>query len=127
MEILFLKSAVALAVASLVFFASFGGVSCEVAVTRLLDGRTLDDFDSIPDLPKGEIAKAYSISNGMMRAAGEIDAILVTKETYSDFDLSFDVSYPERGFGDGGVSLFVRTLPDRKDLYSISTGMSPNL
>ena len=118
MEIPFLKSAIALAVASLAVFASFGGVACDVSATRLLDGRTLDDFESIPCLPKGEIAKAYSISNGMMRTVGEIDAILVTRETYSNFDLSFDVSYPEAGFGDGGVSLFVRTLPDRPDVYT---------
>ena len=117
MGIQFLKSVVALAAASLALFASFGGDACGAAI-RLLDGRTLDDFESIPGLPKGEIAKAYSISNGMMRTAGEIDAILVTKETYSNFDLSFDVSYPEKGFGDGGVSLFVRTLPDRTDVYT---------
>ena len=118
MEIPCLKSAVALAVASFAVFVSFGGVACDGSATRLLDGRTLDDFESIPCLPKGEIAKAYSISNGMMRASGEIDAILVTRETYSNFDLSFDVCYPEDGFGDGGVSLFVRMLPDRTDVYT---------
>ena len=118
MEIPCLKSAVALAVASFAVFVSFGGVAFDGSATRLLDGRTLDDFESIPCLPKGEIAKAYSISNGMMRASGEIDAILVTRETYSNFDLSFDVCYPEDGFGDGGVSLFVRTLPELTDVYT---------
>ena len=118
MEIPCLKSAVALAVASFAVFVSFGGVACDGSAIRLLDGRTLDDFESIPCLPKGEIAKAYSISNGMMRASGEIDALLVTRDTYSDFDLSFDVCYPEDGFGDGGISLFVRTLPERTDVYT---------
>ena len=81
MEIPCLKSAVALVVASFAVFVSFGGVACDGSAIRLLDGRTLDDFESIPCLPKGEIAKAYSISNGMMRASGEIDALLVTRDT----------------------------------------------
>ena len=85
---------------------------------RILDGCTLDDFESIPKLPKSEVSKAFSISNGIMYAAGNIDTLLVTKESYSNFNLSFDVCYPEDGFGDGGISLFVQTLPDRTDIYT---------
>ena len=118
MRSLVLKLAVALASVTLTQVVSFGGDGCGCGVVRLLDGRTLDDFESIPKFQKEEIARAYSISNGMMRASGEIDALLVTRETYSDFDLSFDVCYPEDGFGDGGISLFVRMLPDRTDVYT---------
>ena len=86
----------------------------------LLAGRTLDDFDCLLTDDKAAIARAYSISGGVMRVSGEVRAILVTKETYGDFNLSFDMSYPEEGFGDGGVMLWVRMLPDRPDIH---TGM----
>ena len=86
----------------------------------LLAGRTLADFDCLLTDDKAAIARAYSISGGVMRVSGESRAFLVTKETYRDFDLSFDMSYPEEGFGDGGIMLWVRSLPDRPDIY---TGM----
>ena len=71
----------------------------------LLTGRTLADFDCLLTDDKAAIARAYSISDGVMRVSGEVRAILVTKEIYRDFDLSFDMSYPEEGFGDGGIIL----------------------
>ena len=86
----------------------------------LLAGRTLADFDCLLTDDKAAIARAYSISDGVMRVSGEVRAILVTKESYRDFDLSFDMSYPEEGFGDGGIMLWVRMLPDRPDIH---TGM----
>ena len=86
----------------------------------LLAGRTLADFDCLLTDDKAAIARAYSISDGVMRVSGEVRAILVTKEIYRDFDLSFDMSYPEEGFGDGGIILWVRMLPDRPNIH---TGM----
>ena len=95
-------------------------VESSVRRVDLLAGRTLADFDCLLTDDKAAIARAYSISGGVMRVSGESRAFLVTKETYRDFDLSFDMSYPEEGFGDGGIMLWVRSLPDRPDIY---TGM----
>ena len=86
----------------------------------LLAGRTLADFDCLLTDDEAAIARAYSISGGVLRASGEVRAILVTKESYRDFDLSFDMTYPEEGFGDGGIVLWSRMLPDRPDIH---TGM----
>ena len=86
----------------------------------LLAGKTLADFECMLTKDVEAISQAYSISGGVMRVSGEVRAILVTKESYGDFDLSFDVNYPEDGFGDGGVMLWVRMLPDRPDIH---TGM----
>ena len=101
-------------VATMTLFASAG------QSVDLLTGRTLADFDCLLTDDKADIARAYSISDGVMRVSGEVRAILVTKEIYRDFDLSFDMSYPEEGFGDGGIILWVRMLPDRPDIH---TGM----
>lgn len=101
-------------VATMTLFASAG------QSVDLLTGRTLADFDCLLTDDKAAIARAYSISDGVMRVSGEVRAILVTKEIYRDFDLSFDMSYPEEGFGDGGIILWVRMLPDRPDIH---TGM----
>ena len=98
-------------------FAAFGGSGRPV---DLLAGKTLSDFECLLTDDKAAISRAYSISDGVMRVAGEVRAILVTKETYGDFDLSFDMNYPEAGFGDGGVTLWVKMLPDRPDIH---TGM----
>ena len=86
----------------------------------LLAGKTLSDFECLLTDDAEAISSAYSLSGGVMRVSGEVRAILVTKETYGDFDLSFDINYPEPGFGDGGVMLWVKMLPDRPDIH---TGM----
>ena len=86
----------------------------------LLAGKALSDFECLLTDDAEAISRAYSLSEGVMRVLGEVRAILVTKETYGDFDLSFDINYPEPGFGDGGVMLWVKMLPDRPDIH---TGM----
>ena len=86
----------------------------------LLAGKTLSDFECLLTDDAEAISRAYSLSGGVMRVSGEVRAILVTTETYGDFDLSFDINYPESGFGDGGVTLWVKMLPDRPEIH---TGM----
>ena len=98
-------------------FAAFGGSQCSV---DLLAGKALSDFECLLTDDADAISRAYSLSGGVMRVSGEVRAILVTKETYGDFDLSFDINYPEPGFGDGGVMLWVKMLPDRPEIH---TGM----
>ena len=106
-----------LAAAMVLSFAAFGGSQCSV---DLLAGKALSDFECLLTDDAEAISRAYSLSEGVMRVSGEVRAILVTKETYGDFDLSFDINYPEPGFGDGGVMLWVKMLPDRPDIH---TGM----
>lgn len=106
-----------LAAALVLSFAVFGGSQRSV---DLLAGKALSDFECLLTDDADAISRAYSLSGGVMRVSGEVRAILVTKETYGDFDLSFDINYPEPGFGDGGVTLWVKMLPDRPDIH---TGM----
>lgn len=91
------------------FFSLFLPLSGIRAEEFLFAGKFLDDFDVQLQDPSRR-SDVFRLEDGVLKITAEDTGWLMTKKSYCDFDFSVEVRYPEAGFADSGISLWMQPL-----------------